>query len=58
MKNVAEYKFQFNHDTDSCLALASLIADRWEITGFKIEDGYTWFLMFKQVIYSKQVEGA
>ena len=40
-----EYKFQFNNDTASCSALADLIRQGWSVEGFRVEDGYTWFLM-------------
>lgn len=47
MKEIIEYKFQHNNDISSCKALASMLRDRWEIVGFKIEDGYRWLILQK-----------
>jgi hypothetical protein len=43
-----KYKFQFNGDVDSCLALASMFKDKWELDGvqqIQQEDGYSWILL-------------
>lgn len=45
---IAKYQFQFNNDEDSCVALKDLIAKGWTISGYKIEDGFTWFMMIKE----------
>ncbi len=37
------YKFQFNNDEDSCVALQSMLREGWTVQGFAQEDGYTWF---------------
>ena len=39
------YKFQFNNDIDSCVALQCMISEGWTVQGFEQEDGYTWFLL-------------
>ena len=41
------YKFQFNNDIASCLALMAIIKDGWDLDSVIQEDGYTW------LIYSK-----
>lgn len=43
-----QYKFQFNNDETSCLALSSLIKEGWSIEGFKAEDGYSWLELHKE----------
>lgn len=43
-----EYDFQFNNDINSCLALASMLKDGWIVDGFKIEDGYHWFILIRE----------
>ena len=43
MEKVAgSYKFQFNHDSVSRLALSQLIQQGWIVWGIGIEDGYSW----------------
>ncbi len=43
-----EYKFQFNNDEDSCIALKDMIKNGWTVCGFCAEDGYTWFLLKRE----------
>ena len=46
MKEVAgTYKFQFNHDSYSRLALSQLLQQEWIVWDIDIEDGYTWILL-------------
>ena len=45
MTKEKKYKFQFNNDETSCLALLSLIKDGWYVIAYKEEDGYTWFVL-------------
>lgn len=45
MKEPKKYYFQFNGDVDSCLALASMFRDKWEIKDFDKSDGYTWIIL-------------
>ena len=40
-----EYKFQFNNDEDSCIALRVMIMGGWVLVGCIVEDGYTWLLL-------------
>lgn len=39
------YKFQFNNDIASCLALMAIIKDGWDLV--VQEDGYTWLIYTK-----------
>ena len=39
------YKFQFNNDEGSCVALQGMIQAGWTVQGYDTEDGYTWFLL-------------
>ncbi len=46
------YKFQFNGDVESCMALASLLKDGWEVAScgypaFAVADGYHWINLVK-----------
>ena len=43
------YKFQFNNDEASCVALGAMIKGDWTIKDCVIEDGYIWF----NLIYEK-----
>ena len=45
---LGKYKFQFNNDADSCIALRDLLLRGWTVQGFIEEDGYTWFLLIKE----------
>ncbi len=45
---LAEYEFYFGNDPDSCFALRDLILRGWTIQSLKHEDGYTWFLLWKE----------
>jgi len=40
-----KYKFQFNNDVDSCVALQCMIHEGWTICDTKREDGYLWFIL-------------
>lgn len=53
---IIEYKFQFNDDSASCLALDGLIKQGWGVKGFKVEDGYTWFIIRCHLDCSSQKE--
>ena len=39
------YKFQFNNDVASCVALQSMLSGGWTVRELVKEDGYTWFLL-------------
>lgn len=39
------YEFQFNNDEASCVVFLALIKEGWTISGYKTEDGYTWFIL-------------
>ena len=45
---IARYKFQFNNDEVSCIALRDLIKTSWTVEGFIEEDGYTWLILVKE----------
>lgn len=47
-EDIAFYKFQFNNDEDSCIALTDLLEQRWEVIGFRGEDGYKWLCLRKE----------
>ena len=39
------YKFQFNHDSYSRLALSQLLQAGWRVWDMGDEDGYSWVLL-------------
>ncbi len=43
------YKFQFDGDKISCLALLTMIGDDWEVKNYIVEDGYAWFILEKKI---------
>ena len=49
MKDEVKYRFQFNNDVDSCIALGDMIAVGWTVQGLVHEDGYAWLLIEKEV---------
>lgn len=40
------YEFQFNNDIASCIALQCMIVEGWTVQGYKLDNGYTWFILY------------
>mgnify|MGYP001615221023 FL=1 len=47
---VLEYDLCWNNDFASCLALAAMIADDWEIKCHRVRDGFQWFEL-RKILY-------
>ena len=40
-----KYKFQFNNDAASCIALMDLIKEGWSVCGYEEDVGYSWLIL-------------